>query len=134
MNEMALVNVFDSRDHLIDEHERCFQGELSLTVIEQVFQRWAQEFNDENVERAFVAVVVHFRETRGTLKYLVDLMLVVRYEMSLRVRTDRMHLLQWIVEDCCWSVEIRLSLPIECECEDARTHRLDRTNQLRASI
>lgn len=34
MNEMTLVNVFDSRDHLIDEHERCFQGELSLAVIE----------------------------------------------------------------------------------------------------
>ena len=42
MNEMAFVNVFDSRDHLIDEHECRFQGELSLTVIEQILQRRAQ--------------------------------------------------------------------------------------------
>lgn len=37
VNEVSVVNVFDSLDHLVDEHEHSFQGELSESLVEKRF-------------------------------------------------------------------------------------------------
>jgi hypothetical protein len=35
VNEMSVVDVLNSRDHLINQHEDCFQRKLSESCIEE---------------------------------------------------------------------------------------------------
>ena len=35
MNEVPVVDVFDPADHLVDEHEHRFEGELAEGVLEE---------------------------------------------------------------------------------------------------
>ncbi len=35
MDKVAVVDVLDPLDHLVDEHQHCFQGKLSQSLIEQ---------------------------------------------------------------------------------------------------
>jgi len=39
VNEMSVVNVFNSGNHLINQHEHCFERELSESLIKERFQR-----------------------------------------------------------------------------------------------
>jgi hypothetical protein len=41
MKEMSRMYILDSLNHLISEHEHCFQRKFSLAVVEEIFKRWA---------------------------------------------------------------------------------------------
>ena len=49
MEEVAIVDILNSWDHLVDEHEGRFEGEPSEGVLEQTLERGAHEVHDEDV-------------------------------------------------------------------------------------
>lgn len=49
VDEVSVVNVFDPLDHLVDQHQHRFQGELSESLVEQRFQRRPHQIHDQNV-------------------------------------------------------------------------------------
>ena len=49
VEEVAVVNVLDPGDHLVDQHQHSFQGELPQGVFEEVLQGRAHEIHDQNV-------------------------------------------------------------------------------------
>ncbi len=46
MYEVSVVDVFDSSDHLVDDHQDSFEGELSKGVLEEVFERGAHQIHN----------------------------------------------------------------------------------------
>ena len=46
VEEVAVVDVLDSSDHLIDEHENSFQRELAKGVFEETFEGRAHQVHD----------------------------------------------------------------------------------------
>lgn len=56
MNEGLAVDIFDSADHLVRQHQDRFDREAARTEVEQVLERRPQEVHDEHVVVAFLAV------------------------------------------------------------------------------
>merc|ERR1712166_500181 len=81
VQEMARVNEFDSLKHLISQHEDGLQGELAFAVVEQVFERGAQQVNNHDVVVSLNAEPVHIRHTNSTLQDTVELGLVEQLRM-----------------------------------------------------
>ena len=46
VDEMSVVNVLNTSDHLVDQHQNCLQGELSECVLEETLQGRAHEIHD----------------------------------------------------------------------------------------
>lgn len=45
VEELAVVDVLNYSDHLIDEHKHCFEGELAMSVFEEIFQGRPKHFH-----------------------------------------------------------------------------------------
>ena len=71
MDEGFGVDVFETAEELISEHEDCFELEAAAAVVEEVFEGWTEEVEDHYVVVAFDAVpadigdahcdILHFR-------------------------------------------------------------------------
>ena len=46
VDEVSVVNVLNTSDHLVDQHQNCLQGELSECVLEETLQGRAHEIHD----------------------------------------------------------------------------------------
>lgn len=60
MDEVLLVHEFEATNHLICQHQRGLHGKLATTVLEQVFQRLAEQLHDEGLVVSFDAVPIDF--------------------------------------------------------------------------
>lgn len=49
VNKVAVVDVFNTRDHLINQHQHTLQGELAEGLIEETFEGWPHKIHDQNV-------------------------------------------------------------------------------------
>lgn len=67
VDERLAVDVFDSADHLIGQHENGFDGEASRAEIEEVLERGTQQVHDENVMFLFLAIIPEKRKDRRHL-------------------------------------------------------------------
>lgn len=50
--------LLQTANELVSEHRHCFERELAITQIEQVFQTWAQEVKPHGVEFTFHLISV----------------------------------------------------------------------------
>ena len=57
VDDSSGVDVLDSLDHLLGNHENCLQGELSGAVVEEVFEGSSEEVHDHQVVLALGSVV-----------------------------------------------------------------------------
>ena len=46
VDEVSVVNILNTSDHLVDQHQNCLQGELSECVLEETLQGGAHEIHD----------------------------------------------------------------------------------------
>ena len=76
MNEILVVQEFDSSDHLIGEHEHGFHGESSWTKVEQIFQRWTQEVHDQNVIVPFGTIPSNVWNSNTSLEDFIQFWLI----------------------------------------------------------
>ena len=44
--------------HLFRDHDNCLDRESPVAMIEEIFQAWSKEINDQNVVEPFLAEVV----------------------------------------------------------------------------
>lgn len=58
VNEISVMDVFNSGNHLVDEHENSFETEFSESLVEERFKGWAHEIHDEDVIVTFCRAVV----------------------------------------------------------------------------
>ena len=49
VDEVSVVDVLDSLDHLVDQHEDGLQRELSQCLVEQSFQRVTHQIHNQNI-------------------------------------------------------------------------------------
>ena len=49
VNEVPIMNVLNSGDQLINQHQHCFLGELPKSVFKQTFERRTHKIHDQNV-------------------------------------------------------------------------------------
>lgn len=63
VEEMFGVDVLDSLEELVGEHEDCFDAELPVTVIEEFFQGGSKKIHDHNIIIAFCGAVVDVRDS-----------------------------------------------------------------------
>ncbi len=56
MDETFGVDVFESAEELIGQHEDCFELEASTAVVEEIFEGRAEEVEDHDVVVAFDSV------------------------------------------------------------------------------
>lgn len=66
VDQILLVDSLDSREHLLRDHHNGLDGESSAAVVEQVFERWAEKVDDQNVVEALLAEVVDIRNAGYT--------------------------------------------------------------------
>ena len=73
VEEVLGVDVLDSSNHLIGEHQRALQGELSAAEVEEVLERGAEEIDDHDVVVTFNAVPPNGGDTNGAAAGVEDL-------------------------------------------------------------
>jgi|LakMenEpi03Aug12_release.lakeMendotaPanAssembly.Ray.scaffolds.fasta_scaffold485685_1 hypothetical protein len=56
MNEVFRVDVFDSTNHLICQHQHRFHSETARAEIEQILQRWTQKIHHQNIVISLLTV------------------------------------------------------------------------------
>lgn len=54
VDEVSIVHVLDTGNHLINEHENCLQGELSERLVEQRLERRTHQIHDKHIVIAFI--------------------------------------------------------------------------------
>ena len=78
MEEVSLVNEFNSREHLVSKHKHGFERELATTVSEKVLERRPKELHDKSVVRTFSSIIKDVGNTHSTVEIFVELGLVVK--------------------------------------------------------
>merc|ERR1719356_703183 len=63
MNEVLGVDILDSCQHLIGQHEYRLQGKLAGAEIEQILQGWTQNVHDHHIEITFPSKPTHIGNT-----------------------------------------------------------------------
>jgi hypothetical protein len=49
MNEVTIMHVLNSSDHLVNQHQHGFEGEFSEGLVEEGLQGWAHQIHDKNI-------------------------------------------------------------------------------------
>jgi len=78
MQEVALVHVLQTGNHLISEHADSLEGELARAELEQVFKGVAQQLHNQRFVVAFNAKPVDVGDTRGTFQKSVEFVFVFK--------------------------------------------------------
>ena len=89
VDEVLLVNCLNARQlleiskrrlrwismsyHLLGNHHNGLDRELSMAVIEEVFEAWAEQVNDQDVVKALLTKVIYIRNTGYTTSDSVKL-------------------------------------------------------------
>jgi hypothetical protein len=81
----AAVDVLQTGDHLVGEHEDSLEGEFAVADVEEVLEGGSEEVHDHNVVVALHAVEVDVGDADAALEDLVELGLVEELRMF-RVR------------------------------------------------
>ena len=68
MNYALVVDLLDSTNHLLANHQDCFEVKVSLTSLEKVLDRWSEQIHDHHMKvlvwrRAIRADVIKARYT-----------------------------------------------------------------------
>ena len=61
------VDASEETYHLLCNHDHSLYGEPTVAVIEEVFQAGSEKIDDEDVVQAFLAKVVHIRDSSYAL-------------------------------------------------------------------
>ena len=82
VDDSSSVDVLYSLDHLVGDHQHGLEAQLPLTVVEQVFETFAEQVHDHEIVIAFSAVVKNLRDGLADYSAVgvepqVDLTLVV---------------------------------------------------------
>lgn len=57
MYETFAMQKLQTANHLVDEHQYGFDGEMTIAKIEQIFQRWTEQVHDQYVIVFLLAIV-----------------------------------------------------------------------------
>ena len=63
VDEVVGVHILEAGDHLISQHAHGLQSELTAAVLEQIFERMAEELHDHGLVIAFNSVPLNFGNT-----------------------------------------------------------------------
>jgi hypothetical protein len=77
VDEVAGVNVLDTRNQLVGEEKHSLEAELAVTEVEQVFEGRAKKVENHGIVVALGSVPADEGDTNATGKRLVDLGLVL---------------------------------------------------------
>ena len=70
------VDVLDTLNHLVSQHQDRLEGELPVALAEQLLQTSAEGIHDHHVAFLVTTEPVNLRDTNTIVEYLVDLLLV----------------------------------------------------------
>jgi hypothetical protein len=54
VNEMSVMDVLDSGDHLINQHKHGFEREFSESLVEKRFKGWAHQIHHKNIVVTYI--------------------------------------------------------------------------------
>lgn len=78
----ARVNVLDSLDHLIGEHEYSFEAKFSTAFSKEFFKAVAQSVHDHHVPLLVCTKPVHLRYSNSIMQDLVNLVLIQKLRLT----------------------------------------------------
>lgn len=76
MNEILIVDVFNSSNHLIRQHEDSLHCESSGAKVEEILETWSEEVHDEDVVVSLLAIPPDVGDAHAALEDFVQLALV----------------------------------------------------------
>jgi len=82
MNEILVVDVFNSSNHLIRQHEDSLHCESSRAKVEQILETGSEEIHDEDVVVPLLAVPPDVGDAHAALEDLVQLALVQKLRVA----------------------------------------------------
>jgi hypothetical protein len=70
VQEVLLVHILNAGNHLVRKHARCLQTKSLIAVLEEVFERLAEQLHHHALVVALLAVPIDFRDAiyKGHLK------------------------------------------------------------------
>jgi hypothetical protein len=82
MNEILIVDVFNSPDHLIRKHEDSLHCESPGAKVEEVLEAWSEEVHDEDVVVPLLAIPPNVGDAHAALEDLVELALIQQLRVA----------------------------------------------------
>ena len=81
MDEILGVDVFDTVDHLIRQHQHGLERELAIAEVEQILKRRSQKIDNHHVVIALDTIPMNVRNANTAREDLVELGLVQQLRM-----------------------------------------------------
>jgi len=79
MEEALGMDIFDSRNGLVGDEEDGLERKLSVTVVEKIFERWAEKVVNQHVEVALLPKPADLRYSHSAGKRFVRLLLALEH-------------------------------------------------------